>query len=138
VALRGQHLMSRTNVYHRLAGMAARAGFRLSWPSAESGISLWVSIVEGLNPKQCEAFLSRANRDRCLDAADTAYDRGAAILGLNGVAHSLGAAAVIDRWHNQPPTILRRIELAGCIGTPQLAVCLAQARRIGSGCADYW
>jgi hypothetical protein len=26
------------------------------------------------------------------------------------VPHSLGAAAVIDRWHNQPPTILRRIE----------------------------
>jgi hypothetical protein len=30
------------------------------------------------------------------------------------------------RWHNQPPAILRRIELAGCIGTPQLTDCLAQ------------
>jgi hypothetical protein len=54
---------------------------------------------------------------------------------LNGhasaVPHSLGAAAVIDRWHNQPPTILRRIELAGCIGTPQLTACLAQ-RALGA------
>jgi hypothetical protein len=49
---------------------------------------------------------------------------------LNGhtsaVPHSLGAAAVIDRWHNHPATILRRIELAGCIGRPNLMVCLAQ------------
>jgi hypothetical protein len=29
------------------------------------------------------------------------------------VPHSLGAAAVVDRWHNMPPTILRRIELTG-------------------------
>jgi hypothetical protein len=35
--------------------------------------------------------------------------------------HSLGAAAVVDRWHNQPPAILRRIELTGCTGQPQLA-----------------
>jgi hypothetical protein len=42
------------------------------------------------------------------------------------VPHSLGAAAVVDRWHNQPPTILRRIELAGSIGTPQLTACLAR------------
>jgi hypothetical protein len=30
------------------------------------------------------------------------------------------------RWHNQPPTILRHIELGGCIETPRLAICLAQ------------
>jgi hypothetical protein len=50
---------------------------------------------------------------------------------LNGhtsaVPHSLSAAAVIDRWHNRPPTILRRIELAGCIERPHLTVCLATA-----------
>jgi hypothetical protein len=40
------------------------------------------------------------------------------------VPHSLGAAAVIDRWHNQPPTILRRIELAGCLGQPQIDMVL--------------
>jgi hypothetical protein len=39
------------------------------------------------------------------------------------VPHSLGAAAVIDRWHNQP-TILRRIELAGCIAQPQIDAAL--------------
>jgi hypothetical protein len=53
---------------------------------------------------------------------------------LNGqtsaVPHSLGAAAVVDRWHNQPPTILRGIELVGCIGTPQLTACLATAHSI--------
>jgi hypothetical protein len=38
----------------------------------------------------------------------------------------LGAATVVDRWHNQPP-IMRRIELAGCIARPQLVVCLAPA-----------
>jgi hypothetical protein len=43
------------------------------------------------------------------------------------VPHSLGAAAVVDRSHNQPPTILRRIDLAGCIGKPQLTVYVATA-----------
>ncbi len=45
------------------------------------------------------------------------------------VPHSLGAAVTNEpplRWHNQPPTILRRIELGGCIETPRLASCLEQ------------
>jgi hypothetical protein len=53
---------------------------------------------------------------------DNLFDR---ILPLP-VPHSLGAAAVVDRWHHRPP-IMRRIELAGCIGRPQLTVCLAPA-----------
>jgi hypothetical protein len=47
-------------------------------------------------------------------------------IATSAIPHSLGAAAVIDRRQNQPPTILRRIELVSCIGRPQLTACLAK------------
>jgi hypothetical protein len=47
------------------------------------------------------------------------------------VPRSLGAAVTNEpqlRWLNQPPIILRHVELGGCIETPRLAICLAQPR----------
>ncbi len=76
--------------YARLKTKAQKLGLRFSWRSPNSGISLWIAVAEGLNPRQAEALLSRTSN--CLDTADRAYDRGVRILGLNNAAHSLGAA----------------------------------------------
>jgi hypothetical protein len=99
---------------------AARLGLWIA-SRGRGRVSIRIDVVEDVPIPEATRLLSQAAwRERCA-LTDAAYDRGVAILGLNSAAHSLGAAAVIDRWHNQPPTILRRIELAGCIGTPQLA-----------------
>ena len=80
--------------------------------------------ARGITPQQLIRRLLRViSRDNLFDI----------ILPLP-VPHSLGAAALgaaathepPPRWHNHPPTILRRIELAGCIGRPNLMVCLTQ------------
>ena len=90
VALRGQRLVSHTNIYHRLSALARKAGLRLSWPSANSGISLWVSVAEDMTPEEAEAFLEARNGKHRHDVAVVAYDRA-----TNGHdIRSLGAAAL--------------------------------------------
>jgi hypothetical protein len=134
--------------YARLKSLAQKAGFRFSWCSPETGISLWVAVAEGLSPRQAEVFLSRANRERYLDAAETAYDRGVATLQLNAsTSASLGAAAYrrrppgpvehmrvreITRFDNQPPTIRQTVHLVGIIAQPRLGGCISRPQLMGA------
>ena len=43
-------------------------------------------------------WIASRGRERCT-LVDADYDRGVAILGLNGVAHSVGAAATYEPPH---------------------------------------
>jgi hypothetical protein len=105
-----------------LRAMAARLGLWIA-SRGRGVVSIRIDVVEDVSISEATRLLSQAAWRERHTLADAAYDRGAAILGLNGVAHSLGAAATYEpppRCHNKPPTILRRIELAGCIsGTPR-------------------
>jgi hypothetical protein len=111
---------------HELAcGIASRA---------RGCVSIRIDVVEDVPIPEATRLLPQAVWRERRTLADAAYDRGVAILGLNGVAHSLGAAATCKpppRWHNQPPPVLRRIELAGCTAQPRIALAFYRDRILG-------
>lgn len=112
-----------------LRAKAARLGLWIA-SVGRGRVSIRIDVVENVLIAEAARLLGHAASRERFALVDAAYDRGVAILGLDGVAHSLGAAATNKpppRWHNQSPAILRRIELTGCIRTPQLAACLASA-----------
>jgi hypothetical protein len=78
--------------------------------------------------REIAAVLGRspeAIRSRAADEASRCADRSRPTA-LKPLPIKRMARAGANRWHNQPP-IMRRVELAGCIGRPQLTVCLATA-----------
>jgi hypothetical protein len=111
----------------------ARVGLWIA-SRARGCVSIRIDVVEDVAIPEATRLLPQAVWRERRTLADAAYDRGVAILGLNGVAHSLGAAATCKpppRWRNQPPPVLRRIELAGCTAQPRIALAFYRDRILG-------
>jgi hypothetical protein len=101
-----------------------RSGIRLRKRVARLRVRLVVPITKRIAAAADQRGISVPALIRRLLAAISKNDLFDELLPIPQ-PRSLGAAAT-PCWHNQPPTILRRIELGGCIETPRLAICLAQ------------
>ena len=71
---------------------AARVGLWIA-SRGRGCVSIRIDVVEDVPIPEATRLLPQAVWRERRTLADAAYDRGVAILGLNGVAHSLGAAA---------------------------------------------